>query len=189
MGFNHRHPETQWYSSSSTMDQLYSGRGDSRIEPFGTRYLLLIWIEGIQRLYSKITMVRSHLTSMSIWFRMDLLWKLQSWKKMPVFLSPRNSLDIVMIRMNLSCSPLLLSTGRKWYVDLSGVWPDVTFSPFWQQAFMIDFYVDDPNNRLPVPENIGFSYILPSNLRGTSGSCTMPITGKKHLPIGQLSGN
>ena len=56
-----------------------------------------------------------------------------------------------------------------------------------KMAFMIDFYVDDPNNRLPVPENIGFSYILPSNLRGTSGSCTMPITGKKHLPIGQLS--
>ena len=54
-------------------------------------------------------------------------------------------------------------------------------------TFMVDFYTDDTRTGLPVPEHIGFCYILPSNLRGTSGSCTMPITGKKHLPIGQLS--
>jgi len=54
-------------------------------------------------------------------------------------------------------------------------------------TFMVDFYVDDSRSGFPVPEHIGFCYILPSNLRGTSGSCTMPITGKKHLPIGQLS--
>ena len=58
-----------------------------------------------------------------------------------------------------------------------------------QMSFMVDFYLDNPSAGLPVPEHIGFSYILPSNLRGTSGSCTMPITGKKHLPIGQFSGN
>jgi hypothetical protein len=56
-------------------------------------------------------------------------------------------------------------------------------------TFMVDFYVDDTSlGSRPVPEHIGFCYILPSNLRGTSGSCTMPITGKKHLPIGQLAG-
>lgn len=51
---------------------------------------------------------------------------------------------------------------------------------------MVDFYVDGFNK--PIPEHIGFSYILPSNLRGSSGSCTAPITGKKHLPIGQFAG-
>ena len=57
-----------------------------------------------------------------------------------------------------------------------------------QISFMVDFYLDTPGV-LPVPEHIGFSYILPSNLRGTSGPCTMPITGKKHLLIDQFSGN
>ncbi|KAI1305356.1 Glycerophosphocholine phosphodiesterase GPCPD1 [Halotydeus destructor] len=52
-------------------------------------------------------------------------------------------------------------------------------------AFMIDFYVND--GQMPIPEHIGFCYVLPSNLVGTSGSCTMPITGKKHSPIGQIS--
>lgn len=54
-------------------------------------------------------------------------------------------------------------------------------------TFMVEFYADNETNGYPIPERIGFCYILPSNLRGTSGSCTMPITGKKHLPIGQLS--
>ena len=58
-----------------------------------------------------------------------------------------------------------------------------------QMSFMVDFYIDNETDKLPVPEHIGYCCILPSNLRGTSGSCTMPITGKKHLPIGQLSGN
>lgn len=55
-------------------------------------------------------------------------------------------------------------------------------------TFMVDFYAENDLNGCPIPERVGFCYILPSNLRGTSGSCTMPITGKKHLPIGQLSG-
>ena len=55
-------------------------------------------------------------------------------------------------------------------------------------TFMVDFYAENDENGCPIPERIGFGYILPSNLRGTSGACTMPITGKKHLPIGQLSG-
>ena len=55
-------------------------------------------------------------------------------------------------------------------------------------TFMVDFYAENDLNGCPIPERVGFCYILPSNLRGTSGACTMPITGNKHLPIGQLSG-
>jgi hypothetical protein len=54
-------------------------------------------------------------------------------------------------------------------------------------TFMVDFYVENDQNGCPIPERIGFCYVLPSNLVGTSGSCTMPITGKKHLPVGQFS--
>lgn len=50
-------------------------------------------------------------------------------------------------------------------------------------AYMVDFYVHDSE----IPEHIGFCYILPSNLRDTSGTCNMPIAGKKQQPIGQLS--
>ncbi|KAG8177265.1 hypothetical protein JTE90_021266 [Oedothorax gibbosus] len=50
-------------------------------------------------------------------------------------------------------------------------------------AYMVDFYVHDSE----VPEHIGFCYILPSNMRDTSGTCNMPISGKRQQPIGQLS--
>ena len=55
-------------------------------------------------------------------------------------------------------------------------------------TFMIDFYAENDLNGCPTPEKIGFCYILPFNMRGSSGSCTMPITGNKNVPIGQLSG-
>lgn len=38
-----------------------------------------------------------------------------------------------------------------------------------------------------IPTHMGFCYILPSNLRDTTGTCTMPITGKRQQPIGQLT--
>ncbi|GFY75003.1 glycerophosphocholine phosphodiesterase GPCPD1 [Trichonephila inaurata madagascariensis] len=50
-------------------------------------------------------------------------------------------------------------------------------------AYMVDFYVHDSD----IPEHIGFCYILPSNMRDTSGTCNMPISGKRQQPIGQLS--
>lgn len=52
------------------------------------------------------------------------------------------------------------------------------------QAYMVDFYVHETE----IPDHIGFCYILPSNLRDTSGTCNMPIAGKRQQPIGQLSG-
>ncbi|KFM81137.1 Glycerophosphocholine phosphodiesterase GPCPD1, partial [Stegodyphus mimosarum] len=50
-------------------------------------------------------------------------------------------------------------------------------------AYMVDFYVHESD----IPEHIGFCYILPSNMRDTSGTCNMPISGKRQQPIGQLS--
>ncbi|RWS07450.1 glycerophosphocholine phosphodiesterase GPCPD1-like protein [Dinothrombium tinctorium] len=55
-------------------------------------------------------------------------------------------------------------------------------------AFMVDIYVHDVfRTSLTVPEHIGFCYILPSNMPESYGTCTMPITGTKRQPIGQLS--
>ncbi|RWS28839.1 glycerophosphocholine phosphodiesterase GPCPD1-like protein [Leptotrombidium deliense] len=55
-------------------------------------------------------------------------------------------------------------------------------------AFMVDFYLHDVyRSPLAIPEHIGFCYILPSNLPESWGTCTMPITGTKRQPIGQLS--
>lgn len=57
-------------------------------------------------------------------------------------------------------------------------------------AYLVDFYVedvhrneDDPNP----PEHAGFCYILPSVFRQTTGVSTIPVTGFKRQPIGQLT--
>lgn len=50
-------------------------------------------------------------------------------------------------------------------------------------AYMVDFYLHESD----IPEHVGFCYILPSNMRETSGTCNMPISGKKQQPIGQLT--
>merc|ERR1712179_858568 len=55
--------------------------------------------------------------------------------------------------------------------------PDVT-------AFLFDFYVDQQNE--DIPRYIGFTFVLPSNLKENFGVATLPITSQKHLPIGQL---
>ncbi|XP_022660541.1 glycerophosphocholine phosphodiesterase GPCPD1-like isoform X3 [Varroa destructor] len=63
-------------------------------------------------------------------------------------------------------------------------------------AFMIDFYVwpaeqdafDDLSSGTPeLPEHIGFAYLIPSNLQGSNGNVTIPITGTRHHPIGELT--
>lgn len=56
--------------------------------------------------------------------------------------------------------------------------PDVT-------AFLFDFYVEQPNE--DIPRYIGFTFVLPSNLKENFGVATLPITSQKHLPIGQLT--
>lgn len=53
---------------------------------------------------------------------------------------------------------------------------------------MIDFYVwpaeqdafDDLSSGTPeLPEHIGFAYLIPSNLQGSNGNVTIPITGTR----------
>ena len=54
------------------------------------------------------------------------------------------------------------------------------------QAFLFDFYVEQENE--DIPRYIGFTFVLPSNLKENFGVATLPITSQKHLPIGQLTG-
>ncbi|CAL4084008.1 unnamed protein product [Meganyctiphanes norvegica] len=56
--------------------------------------------------------------------------------------------------------------------------PDVT-------AFLCDFYVEQPGE--DIPRYLGFTFVLPSNLKENFGVATLPITSQKHLPIGQLT--
>ncbi|KAK8759228.1 hypothetical protein V5799_003141 [Amblyomma americanum] len=56
---------------------------------------------------------------------------------------------------------------------------------FLGQAYMVDFYRSTLDSS--IPEHIGFSYILPGNLKGTCGTCTVPITGNRHQPVGELN--
>lgn len=53
-------------------------------------------------------------------------------------------------------------------------------------AYMVDFYVHRATEEASLPEHVGFSYILPGNLKDTFGTCTVPITGNRHQPVGQL---
>jgi len=50
---------------------------------------------------------------------------------------------------------------------------------------MIDFYADNSGD---IPNHIGFCHIVPSNLKETVGSMTVPITSVKQEPIGQING-
>ncbi|XP_069990448.1 glycerophosphocholine phosphodiesterase GPCPD1 isoform X1 [Penaeus vannamei] len=52
-------------------------------------------------------------------------------------------------------------------------------------AFLCDFYIEDGNEELP--NYLGCSYILPSNLKENFGVATLPITSPKHTAIGQLT--
>lgn len=54
-------------------------------------------------------------------------------------------------------------------------------------AYMVDFYMHRSTSEASIPEHIGFSYILPGNMKETFGTCTVPITGTRHQPVGQLN--
>ncbi|XP_018494954.1 glycerophosphocholine phosphodiesterase GPCPD1 [Galendromus occidentalis] len=59
-------------------------------------------------------------------------------------------------------------------------------------AFMIDFYCwpsDDETDAAAMPEHIGFAYLIPSNRQGSAGEISIPITGTRHHPIGELTIN
>ncbi|XP_064457256.1 glycerophosphocholine phosphodiesterase GPCPD1-like isoform X2 [Ornithodoros turicata] len=51
-------------------------------------------------------------------------------------------------------------------------------------AYMVDYYIHKVDET--IPEHIGFSYILPGNLTEAAGTFTVPITGNRHQPVGQL---
>lgn len=48
----------------------------------------------------------------------------------------------------------------------------------------MDFYLD---NNEDIPQHIGFCHILPSNLKESVGSITVPITSVKQEPLGQIT--
>ncbi|XP_066944816.1 glycerophosphocholine phosphodiesterase GPCPD1 isoform X1 [Macrobrachium rosenbergii] len=52
-------------------------------------------------------------------------------------------------------------------------------------AFLCDFYMEDPSEE--IPQYLGCSYILPSNMKENYGVVTLPITSAKHIPVGQLT--
>ncbi|XP_012262192.2 glycerophosphocholine phosphodiesterase GPCPD1-like isoform X2 [Athalia rosae] len=55
-------------------------------------------------------------------------------------------------------------------------------------AYLVDFYIYSSRSFPGEPPNhIGFSYILPSTLQSSVGLLTVPITSRKHRPIGQLT--
>ncbi|KAH6946008.1 hypothetical protein HPB50_011128 [Hyalomma asiaticum] len=54
-------------------------------------------------------------------------------------------------------------------------------------AYMVDFYMHRSTSEASIPEHIGFSYILPGNMKETFGTCTVPITGTRHQPVGELN--
>ncbi|XP_064474264.1 glycerophosphocholine phosphodiesterase GPCPD1-like isoform X2 [Ornithodoros turicata] len=51
-------------------------------------------------------------------------------------------------------------------------------------AYVVDFYVQTEQS---IAEHIGSSYILPRNLKDSSGMLTLPITGLKQKLIGQVT--
>jgi len=53
-------------------------------------------------------------------------------------------------------------------------------------AYMIDFYIKDVNNT-GLADHIGFSYLLPLNLKEDNGFINTVITGNNHKPIGQIT--
>lgn len=50
-------------------------------------------------------------------------------------------------------------------------------------GFQLDFYVHEKDKS---PKHVGYSYVLPADTDVTLSSKTIPITGLKHKPIGQI---
>ncbi|XP_023930021.1 glycerophosphocholine phosphodiesterase GPCPD1 [Lingula anatina] len=55
-------------------------------------------------------------------------------------------------------------------------------------GFCLDFYVHEENQGPgDIPKHVGFAHILPNIFQETIGSKTVPLSGLKHKPIGQVS--
>ncbi|CAG7836348.1 unnamed protein product, partial [Allacma fusca] len=52
-------------------------------------------------------------------------------------------------------------------------------------AYMIDFYMDNPNT--DIPSHVGFCHILPLNFKQSIGTTAVPITNMRQEPIGQIT--
>ena len=50
----------------------------------------------------------------------------------------------------------------------------------------MDYFVHEDNGKSE-PRHVGFSFILPLDLKDSTGSKKVPITGFKHRPIGQIT--
>lgn len=54
-------------------------------------------------------------------------------------------------------------------------------------AFLIDLYVyNSRGGDGEPPYHAGFSYLLPSVLQASEGSCVLPVTSTKHRPLGEI---
>jgi len=53
------------------------------------------------------------------------------------------------------------------------------------QGFQFDFYVRTPDSQ---PQHVGYSYLLPMEMKNSNDIKNLPITGLKHKPIGQIKG-
>ena len=53
------------------------------------------------------------------------------------------------------------------------------------QGFQFDFYVQVPDKE---PKHVGYSYLLPMEMKNSNDTKMLPITGLKHKPIGQIKG-
>ncbi|XP_052093796.1 glycerophosphocholine phosphodiesterase GPCPD1-like isoform X1 [Mytilus californianus] len=50
-------------------------------------------------------------------------------------------------------------------------------------GFQFDFYVQTPDKE---PKHVGYSYLLPMEMKHSNDTKNLPITGLKHKPIGQI---
>ncbi|XP_076075750.1 putative glycerophosphocholine phosphodiesterase GPCPD1 homolog 1 [Mytilus galloprovincialis] len=50
-------------------------------------------------------------------------------------------------------------------------------------GFQFDFYVQFPDKE---PKHVGYSYLLPMEMKHSNDIKNLPITGLKHKPIGQI---
>lgn len=53
------------------------------------------------------------------------------------------------------------------------------------QGFLFDIYLHKESSEEP-PYYVGFSYVLPNNMKYSNGLIVIPITSVRHKPIGEL---
>lgn len=59
------------------------------------------------------------------------------------------------------------------------------YQPLYLQGFIFDIYIHKDNSEEP-PYHIGFTHIVPSNMKYSNEVIVCPITSVRHKPIGEL---